>query len=103
MNSKIVYPSDVELNAAIVDVLERKLFTANVNLPVELKENMVISLGDFIRDSLDKYIAGQKEHGGDLRDRNLDEEIRKEQIDMFWYSEAKKWKGEKNNKYEHIH
>jgi len=51
---------------------------------------MAISLTQFVINSIDKFIKGQKEHGGDIRDGNkLDKEIRDEQIDLFWYSEAK--------------
>lgn len=59
----------------------------------ETRANMLGSLSEFVHKSIVKYIKGQKEHGGNLGSRiDLDQEIYNEQIDLFWYSEAKKWK-----------
>lgn len=55
------------------------------SLTEEVKRNMAHSLAAFIEIGVDKFIAGQKEHGGDLRDRNLVDELGAEQIDSFWY------------------
>lgn len=65
------------------------------DLTGEQEIQMTESLTNFIIDATNKYIAGQKEHGGSITDRDLDKEIRHEQIDLFWYLEAKKWKGNK--------
>ena len=55
-------------------------------------KKMETSLINFVINSTVKFIKGQKEHGGNLADRNLDEEITNETIDIYWYNEAKKWK-----------
>jgi hypothetical protein len=41
---------------------------------------------------VNKFIKGQQEHGGDIRDRKLDDELYQEQIDTFWYNAARYWK-----------
>lgn len=43
------------------------------------------ALFNFVLDSAAKFIAGQKEHGGHITDRDLLAELRKETIDTFWY------------------
>ena len=58
----------------------------------EIRIKMVKSLDSFILDSINKFVKGQLEHGGDIRDRYLDKEIRMEMIDSFWYQQAKLWK-----------
>lgn len=60
-------------------------------LNIHVRENMAVSLAAFFESAVTKFIAGQREHGGDLTKRNLDEEVRKEHVDMFWYSYAKDW------------
>jgi hypothetical protein len=35
-----------------------------------------------------KWVAGQKEHGGDIRDRDLRTELMQESIDTFFYAIA---------------
>ncbi len=57
----------------------------------KVQKEMAISLSNFIVNATRKFIAGQKEHGGDIRDRDLDKEISQEQIDLFWYLSAKQW------------
>ena len=56
------------------------------------KIEMAASLQSFIETSVHKFLAGQREHGGRLQDRNMDQEISNELIDLFWYSSAKNWK-----------
>ena len=59
----------------------------------KIRTHISLSLTDFVRRSIQKYIMGQKEHGpNDIRDRNLDIEIQNEITDIFWYNEAKNWK-----------
>jgi hypothetical protein len=53
---------------------------------------MTRSLTVFVERAVDKYMKGQKEHGGDIRDRDLTAEILNEQIDQWWYSQAMIWK-----------
>ena len=52
---------------------------------------MAESLTKFVINATYKFIRGQKEHGGDIRDKNLDQEIRQEHMDMFWYLRAQEW------------
>lgn len=60
------------------------------------KAKMAISLNTFVIESIEKFIKGQKEHGGNLVDRDLAKEISQETIDLFWYNEGQKWKQHKN-------
>lgn len=64
------------------------------------KEMMTESLVNFILDSVSKFAAGQKEHGGSITERNLSEETRKEIIDLFWYQSALKWPKPENGQYD---
>ena len=48
-------------------------------------KNMVRSLQGFTVTAIQKFIKGQKEHGGKITDRRLMEELGMEQIDSFWY------------------
>jgi hypothetical protein len=45
-----------------------------------------------VHDMTEKFIKGQLEHGGDIRDRNLKKELRNEIIDLLFYSAAQDWK-----------
>jgi len=54
-------------------------------LTAEQSDNMASSLAMFVMLASKKYIDGQKEHGGDIRERNLLQEMANEQIDLFWY------------------
>lgn len=69
----------------------------NKILSGETKENMTVALDKFVRDSVEKFIKGQTEHGGLLQDRDLDKEIQAEAIDFFWYNAAKQWRKENTN------
>ena len=73
-----------------IETFIKKEDDLNVVKP-ETRARMALSLFEFIRAATKKFIAGQQEHGGDITDRNLDEELYKEQLDMFWYGEAKTW------------
>lgn len=53
---------------------------------------MVESLTRFITESVEKFIAGQLEHGGDFREIDFKTEAKNERIDAFWYSEGETWK-----------
>lgn len=83
MNEKI-YTSD------LYDAIE-KLLEEFAPLCKSRHRDMACSLACFVFDAIDKYEKGQKEHGGDVRDRNLKSEICKETIDLFWYNEALDW------------
>lgn len=48
---------------------------------IELTENLT----NFVVCSVDKFVKGQKEHGGDIRDRDLNREMMNEIIDLFHY------------------
>lgn len=61
-------------------------------LSQQTRQQMASSLASFVDEAIEKFIKGQKEHGGNLADRNLDHEIRMETIDFFWYQSAKDWK-----------
>lgn len=71
------------------------------NIPDKDKLKMADSLTTFCTNAINKFIIGQKKHGGNIVDRNLDKEFQQEFIDMFWYMNAKNWqqneKEEKEN------
>lgn len=54
--------------------------------------DMSEDLNRFVRFAIEKFVAGQREHGGKLIDRNLILELEKEQIDSFWYTQYLKRK-----------
>lgn len=58
-------------------------------LDIETIEFMSETLATFINEAIDKFIKGQKEHGGNIKDRDLNKEINNEVIDLFWYLSAK--------------
>jgi hypothetical protein len=51
-----------------------------------VKEN----IDSFVYRAVDKYVKGQKEHGGNLWDRDCLAESFLENIDLFWYLAAEK-------------
>jgi hypothetical protein len=55
-------------------------------------DEMAVELTEFCSAAILKFFAGQKEHGGCITTRDLDKEIAQENIDLFWYIGAKKWK-----------
>ena len=63
-------------------------------LDEKMKADMALSLTRFTRDSIEKFIKGQIEHGhiGRLEERDLDKETYNEIIDLFFYNQAKTWK-----------
>ena len=81
--SKLTNPQSLLLYTQLEDYISKLDFYNR--LTPEVKRNMATSLASFTEQSVTKFIAGQKEHGGDLRDRNLSTELAAEQIDSFWY------------------
>jgi len=61
----------------------------------EIESLMAKSLAKFVERAVDKFAKGQREHGGDIRDRDLGFELYQEQLDSFWYNEAEDWKATK--------
>lgn len=51
----------------------------------EVIQNMTNSLTSFVNNSSVKFLKGQIEHGGDIRDRDLYNELAQENYDSFWY------------------
>lgn len=64
---------------------------ATGTIPEKRRQQMAASLADFCCHAIIKYAAGQKEHGGDILDRDLKQEMVSEHIDMFWYQSAQQW------------
>jgi len=52
------------------------------------RSDLTIDLAKFVVRAIEKYVAGQKEHGGSIRDRDLPEEIINEIIDLYFYTQA---------------
>lgn len=74
---------------AIEAVLEEQCAATGVSLNEENRTFIASTLWDHTWDSIDKYLAGQKEHGGDfLLKKTHKQELRKELIDIMWYSAA---------------
>lgn len=90
-----ITPAEIFMYSGIHELIESK-DRKNI-LTDEVKENMAISLHEFVTLAIDKFIAGQNEHGGDLRDRNLINEMRKETVDHFWYNAAQTWPAKPKN------
>src|SRR5690242_67653 len=61
-------------------------------LSSDVCKNLTTSFTKFIYEGTLKYIKGQQEHGGDLTTRDLDKEMYNEQLDLFFYNEARRWK-----------
>lgn len=80
------------------NAIENVIFLGDPNgvLTQEIRDRMTESLTDNTWGKIDKFIKGQTEHGGDIRDRDLDAELSKELDDAFWYNAAKKWKHPKH-------
>lgn len=89
-----------ELGVVIDEVIQLSVLSAAVELEDRRLFEMRTSLVAFVVDAVDKYVAGQKEHGGDLCDRDLEKELRMERIDEFWYGEARGWKKRREKQYE---
>jgi len=66
---------------------------ANV-LSNEQRVFLASALAKFVTHATEKFIIGQKEHGGDITDRHLVAELQRELIDAWFYSEGIKKKGE---------
>lgn len=62
------------------------------NIPYKDTLKMADSLTTFCISAINKFIVGQKKHGGNIIDKDLDKEFQQEFIDMFWYMNAKNWK-----------
>lgn len=56
----------------------------NVNTRIFMGE----ALEKFCIHAIRKFIAGQKEHGGDLLKRDCFADLTEEHVDMFWYISA---------------
>ena len=51
----------------------------------EQRELLVSQCRTLLMRGASKWVAGQKEHGGDIRERDLKHEIVDEAIDLFFY------------------
>jgi hypothetical protein len=61
---------------------------ANTVLTDEQVHELTQGFADFIDKGTEKYIRGQKEHGGSLHQRNCVAELRNELLDMHHYLTA---------------
>jgi len=86
MKSKISHPKSILILPEINEFINS--LDINHVISKEVRENMAFSLTRFLEHSIAKYIKGQEEHGGDIRDRDLAFEIEQEFYDTFWYNEA---------------
>lgn len=83
--------NEIILLNAIHEYVKKENFRLGGNLSIEIECGMATSLTDFTMAATEKFIKGQKEHGGDIRDRDLDSEMALELLDLFWYNSAKSW------------
>lgn len=76
--------------------IQDAVWTANHQAGRVLSDEKVIQLTEdlatFVETAIVKYIKGQLEHGGNISDRDLDNEIDQEVIDLFFYQQARKRK-----------
>jgi hypothetical protein len=73
----------------IRELVEERALLAGITFSLQELDFIAFSLDNFISDSIDKYIAGQRKHGGSILDRDLNHELYMEHIDEFWYMWAK--------------
>jgi hypothetical protein len=72
-------------------VLERvKAYLIPAGSPADMIEPYAELLSEDIEKELYKFACGQREHGGDIRDRDLDAELEPELIDARIYVRCKK-------------
>lgn len=60
------------------------------SLSPENQQFVIDNIESFAYRAVDKYVKGQKEHGGNLWDRDCLAESIQENIDLFWYLAAEK-------------
>ncbi len=61
-------------------------------LNAERRARLALELSHFVMEAIAKYHKGQREHGGDIIDRDLDHEIDNEIIDLMFYQYARRRK-----------
>jgi hypothetical protein len=88
---KIYQPTEEQLTLLKSSIDHFIGMTVGDVVTLEIRSQMSWSLVDFVANSTLKFGYGQLEHGGDIRDRNLDAEIKNELTDMFWYQSVKTW------------
>lgn len=81
-------PSE-KLSDAIEDLFLSKPNNKCIN--AEDGAHLIDTLVNFVDRALDKYIKGQKEHGGSITDRDCYEDLRNELIDSIIYHSAMHW------------
>jgi len=86
----VMTPTHLALLKAVENIV-READDLNI-VSEDITEQMVLSLTSFVLDAANKFVIGQQEHGGDIRSRNLNTEIKNEIIDLFWYNGAANWK-----------
>lgn len=79
-----------ETRSILLKAVEKTIDENKFNevLNIKTRTFMIITLVDFIEDAIDKFIEGQKKHGGSIFARDLVFERKQEAIDSFWYSAA---------------
>lgn len=83
--------NEIILLNAIHEFVAKENFRLGGNIQAEVEFLMSESLMIFTKRATEKFIKGQKEHGGDIRDRNLPSELAQEVLDIFWYTSAQSW------------
>lgn len=75
-------------------ILCRRILDADHSRALDHEQitQMAEALELFIYRAIEKYVVGQREHGGNIIDRDLSLEIDHELIDLFWYHSANKRK-----------
>lgn len=79
-------------HAIFVDAIGRRIrehFDAT-DMPPDFTEAFIPVFAQGIDNALAKFAAGQREHGGDIRDRDLEHDESQEIMDLFLYRIAKK-------------
>lgn len=79
----ITQPQSIALVPELFDYIDK--FPGANKLSDEVKSCMANSYACFIEQATAKFIKGQAEHGGDIRDRDLTIEMSAELIDLFFY------------------
>lgn len=82
------------MNADTHDMLAKAIearflhHVADTDIPPDAIPQWSAVLTQFVDDCMAKFAAGQREHGGDLRTRDVRNEIKQEIRDLIWYSLA---------------
>lgn len=84
--------SHLSMNHAVfVDAIGRRIreHFERTDMPADFIEKFIPVFAQSVDNALIKFAKGQREHGGDIRDRDLEADETQEIMDLFLYRAAK--------------